>query len=42
VIVGGLALKEEHRGSREKRNIHYVVGQKKKIILRTTIVLEHP
>jgi hypothetical protein len=42
VIVGGLALKEEQQGSREKRNKQYVVGQKRKRILRKMIVLEHP
>jgi hypothetical protein len=42
VIVGGLALKEEQRGSREKRNKPYVEGQKRKRILMKMIVLEHP
>jgi hypothetical protein len=42
VSVGGLALKEEQRGSREKRNKQYVVGQKMKRILMKMIVFEHP
>jgi hypothetical protein len=42
VIVGGLVLKEEQRGNREERNKQYVVGQKRKRILRKMIVLEHP
>jgi hypothetical protein len=41
VIVGGLALKEEQQGNGEERNKQYVVGQKRKRILRKMIVLEH-